>query len=61
MAYFSGRNKKWLIETLPTFLLYPGGAILHWGLALEGAIDTIKRILTEANTLNPLRKNNEKE
>jgi plasmid maintenance system antidote protein VapI len=62
MSYFSGRNKKWLIDTLPTFLLFPERQYCTGDeLALEGAIETIKRVLTEADTLNPLRKDNEKD
>jgi hypothetical protein len=61
MAYFPKRNKQWLLDTLPTLLLFPERQYSTGDeLAIEGAIDTIKRVLTEADALNPLRKDNEK-
>jgi hypothetical protein len=64
MSYLPKKNKQWIVDVLPPFLLFPKMQYCTGDeLAIEGAVNTIKRVLTDTtnkNALNPMRKDDEK-
>jgi hypothetical protein len=61
MSYFSPKNKTWLIDILTALLLYPKmNYVTTEEIVFNEALATINNILANKNTLNPMRKTDEK-